>query len=112
MIIILHKFNILHKKRKELEEETVNLENKLKNEKILSIVQDYRTKIKYNKDLLKDYTNNITLNKYLNETSQFFKEENLDIELCKFYVNIASKYINIELLKKNKQTFSCKGCKK
>ena len=108
--IILYKFNVLNKTREEISNKIKLLKTKVKKQKLMSIVSDYENKIKENEKLLKDYSENKTLAKYIKETEKFLNMSSPSIDDCKDYINIASKYINIEILKKNKQIFCCKGC--
>lgn len=108
--IIIHKFKVLSKSTSKIQKKIDKLIKKMNTESILSVIEDYRAKINHNQLLLHDYSQNITLNKYLNESKKFLTLNNPNLEICKDYINIASKYINIELLKKSKQTFACKGC--
>lgn len=108
--IIMHKFNILHKNRELFREEINILKTKIKKEVTLTILKDYQKKLDDLLKLFKDYSNNTTLNMYISSTKKFLEIEDPDLQTCEQYINICSRYINIEIMRKNKKFFSCKGC--
>ena len=109
--IIKYKYEILKKKIPSLREEKEFLEKKIIGEKITSVIFSLEKKISEIENLIEDYNNDISLKKYLHESIFYLtNEENLSLEDKKRYIFVADKYINIELLKKNKNTLSCKIC--
>ena len=109
--IIKYKYEILKKKIPSLREEKEFLEKKIIGEKITSVIFSLEKKITEIENLIEDYNNNVSLKKYLHESFFYLtNEENLSLEDKKRYIFVADKYINIELLKKNKNTLSCKIC--
>jgi hypothetical protein len=73
----------------------------------------YDKLIKEKSDILEDWKNDISLKKYINETSDIIEKyyETNDIKYAEYYLLKAGKYINIERIKKLENKFQCKGCK-
>jgi len=109
--IIKYKYYILKKKIPSLEKEKKEIRIKLNKKNTISICNSLKKDIEKIEKKINDYTHDLTLNKYIKESESYIQnEENLDIESKKKYIFIADKYINIELLKKNKNILKCKTC--
>lgn len=109
--VIRYKYKILKKKIPELKEEILERQEKLKKKKTKSMIIFLQKEIKNLEDDIKDYTEDISINNYISESKFFLEnEETLTLEQKKKYIFIADKYINIELLKKNKNSLNCKIC--
>lgn len=112
---IQHKYEMLAKNHDYLYEEKKEIEKKIlisstpmeKNE-MLEEIEEIERKIK-------DYENNISLNKYISESKQILSEykklrEEDKINLITKFIQIAKKYISIQLIRVVDTEFMCKSC--
>jgi hypothetical protein len=107
---ILHKFKQLKIEIIETKKEVENLFKKIDDIVIESEKLNIQIKIKEKEDYIKNIEEDIILKKYEKEKGTILLDYKNNLDVIKDYLEIAKKYINIEVIKKIEDIIKCNGC--
>lgn len=107
---IEYKFSQLRENLKNNKLRIQALKDKLKKTIIQSERREIERLLFEEKDFIEDIENQISLDKYRQETRELLKNYDNDVEEAIRYLQIASNYINIEIIKKVEDNIKCNGC--
>lgn len=107
---ILHKFKQLKIEIIETKKEVENLFKKIDDIVIESEKLNIQIKIKEKENYIKNIEEDIILKKYEKEKGNILLDYKNNLDVIKDYLEIAKKYINIEVIKKIEDIIKCNGC--